>query len=356
MKLLKGKQLSLETIFPVEYSIGNNLIIISDGNEVNSIKSGRPHIISNLYQVKQIDKIFFIDLEIINFPEQVTVNNLPSGLSFIEEDLRIVGSVNSSGEYNISITASNIYGQDEKTLKLLIVPKLINNISSYFPNINSSVVVNGDTSAYKFTPEQSFSISAWCKLDNVNNDFRTIISKYDSTISSLAGWRLFINDHIIFINNDDLGNSVFFISDIILSVNTWYSIIVTCSNSLENGKGYSLYVNGVKQNIFYVRNDTLWGQGTNKNMIIGNTESFDDGFRGYIDEITIWNKELSEQDVTSLFNNYEIFNYSSYSYYLDNLIGWFSPNTSGVSNISTGVNFLYSGGAIFSNLVPEDEL
>jgi hypothetical protein len=87
-------------------------------------------------------------------------------------------------------------------------------------------------------------------------------------------------------------------SNTILSLNTWYHIVVTF-----NGTAVQFYINGVLDNTFYC-NWSLTADASNTNMTIGT--QYNSGlqypFYGYIDDFSLWNIALPQSTVTTLYN------------------------------------------------------
>jgi len=85
------------------------------------------------------------------------------------------------------------------------------------------------------------------------------------------------------------------------SENTWYHVVVTCGGY---GSYLKMYINGVQEGGSVVVNiNDYWKDTTN--ILIGtrNTNDSSYNFNGYIDELVIWNTELSSTEVSALYNS-----------------------------------------------------
>lgn len=99
-----------------------------------------------------------------------------------------------------------------------------------------------------------------------------------------------------------------------LATNTWYMITIT-----TNGSGNIMYVNttsqGARSNAI---NGDWWGNcgmtGAQIGVIFGSqTFTFGLPLTGKMDEVTLWNKELSSTEVGELYNSGSAFNPTSHS-------------------------------------------
>ncbi|HLP78988.1 MAG TPA: LamG domain-containing protein, partial [Candidatus Paceibacterota bacterium] len=79
---------------------------------------------------------------------------------------------------------------------------------------------------------------------------------------------------------------------------TWHHIVISCDGSTR-----SVYVDGVQEN----SGDTDWGaSGTGNQFWIGGNASNNDGaqnMNGLVDEVYVFNRTLSQADITQLYNN-----------------------------------------------------
>lgn len=140
----------------------------------------------------------------------------------------------------------------------------------------------------------AFSIEVWIKSNSTNSNIQTIISKRFST-NSTDGYDLrLVNNFISFHWNN--GHSITSIYPI--NSNRWYHIAVTFS-----GSNYNLYVDGV------IVKGPISGSNPNLNSvncIVGamdqnNTTPFNH-FSGWIDELRIWNTEISVNQIRQMMN------------------------------------------------------
>ena len=140
----------------------------------------------------------------------------------------------------------------------------------------------------------AFSIEAWIKSNATNSNTQTIISKRFNT-SSTDGYDLrLVNNFISF--NWNSGNSI--TSAYPIDSNRWYHVAVTFS-----GSNYNLYIDGILvAGPIAGTNPTL----NSVNFIVGamdqnNITPFN-YFNGWMDELRIWNTELTANQIRQMMN------------------------------------------------------
>jgi hypothetical protein len=161
-------------------------------------------------------------------------------------------------------------------------------------------VTMGDVAALKFAHDDAFSISIWFRADNANG---ILISKMDVAV---AGWLIspLAGGAFEFRLIGGVGN--------VMRVTTgggwlngvWHHMVATWDGTVtRDAANASVYIDGVNQSLT-VTNNTL-------SLTIDTTASFNAGSRndgdfpweGYIDDVAVYNKELSQAEVTTIYND-----------------------------------------------------
>lgn len=90
-----------------------------------------------------------------------------------------------------------------------------------------------------------------------------------------------------------------------VSSSTQYNIVATYDGS-GSWTGIKLYINGTLQSLTALNNGTPYTSmgNTTVQQTIGNAANAAAPFRGTIDECYIFNKELSQSEITTLQTNY----------------------------------------------------
>jgi len=212
----------------------------------------------------------------------------------------IVFSLSSDNVKNVPAPNTLRIPQNNTIIPTLENGCVIQSGSFYFDGVNDYIDCGN---VLNFERTDSFSVSTWVNLDvTTGNGF--IIAKEDSTSAS-RGWGIASSNgqiSLILRNNQATLNRLFIYLTTPLQVSNWYHVTVTYNGS-SSASGVKIYVNGVSESLTTLT-DNL--SGTIQNSVplfigardIGNPSYFN----GKIDEPTIWNKELSQQEVTQLYN------------------------------------------------------
>ena len=183
-----------------------------------------------------------------------------------------------------------------------------------------------------FTNTDAFSISCWFKRTRTGvSEF--LVSKQDSTSNS-RGYTLLIpfddNKVTVVIRNNTASSGRLIVDCTTAITDTnWHHIVMTYDGS-SNVSGINLYLDG--------NNDTGVTSGT-LSATISNTANFQIGaknasneFSGNIDEVALFNSELSASDVTSIYNSGVPNDISSIS----GLVSWWRFEGTGTTAIDSG--------------------
>ncbi len=212
--------------------------------------------------------------------------------------------------------------------RVLDVPPTFNTKSILLDGIDDFVDM-GNT--LDFTNTDAFSISCWFKRTR-NGVSEFLISKQDSTSNS-RGYTLLIpfdDNKVTVVIRNNTASSGRLIVDCATAITdaNWHNIVMTYDGS-SNVSGINLYLDG--------NNDTGVTSGT-LSATISNSASFQIGaknggneFSGNLDEVSVFNSELSQSDVTSIYGGGVPSSLSSYS----SLVSWWRCGDSDTSPILT---------------------
>lgn len=142
-----------------------------------------------------------------------------------------------------------------------------------------------------------FSIEAWVKSNATNGNTQTIVSKHLSP-NATDGYDLRLVNNLISFN----WNNTSIVAAHAIDTNRWYHIAVTF-----DGTNYKLYIDGILDKTTSGTNPTS----NSVDFIIGamsqNTYTPYNYYNGWIDELRIWNTELTENQIRQMMNQ-EIIN------------------------------------------------
>ena len=249
----------------------------------------------------------------------ITNGALPTGLSLTGANIDGTTSLETADTlYTFTVTATDDESQSTpRTFTITVQKQFISTdnftINTYTGNgstqsiegkIGTATDFNGSSSKITIssganTPidltQESFSISMWFNTSTISSD-QALISRWGTTAGTDRAILLNIrsSDGKITLLEASGSTNYSFVSNTVLSANTWYHFVYT-----RSGTESSLYIDG-----------TLDRTDSRANSInSGGTIPFDIGhqyggnkwFNGKIDQVRIFNKELSSSEVTTLY-------------------------------------------------------
>lgn len=149
----------------------------------------------------------------------------------------------------------------------------------------------------------AFSISCWIKSEDVAAPFKYLVHKMIA--AQTAGWRIDINNNgqLAFLGMEG-GNTVIAANTAVgtIIINTWYHVVFTYDGS-GSANGLKFYVNGSRVNNSSTSSGTGSDFSSSNSLGIGGCSAGVGLYKGYIDEVGIWNKELSLGEIVQIYNS-----------------------------------------------------
>jgi hypothetical protein len=170
-----------------------------------------------------------------------------------------------------------------------------NNNGAYFFNGNGNYINLGNVTSLNFT--SSFSMSCWISRQNLlNGNFARII---DKGIQGLSGGYSFDITPSFLLRKS--GFSGFEYSQSAISENQWVHVLYVLDANTLNSK---IYLDGVLETS---TNITTLPTTTSTSFWIGGSSSTNNlppnyWFKGSIDDLAFWNRALTQQEITNLYN------------------------------------------------------
>ena len=198
---------------------------------------------------------------------------------------------------NSSSTANLTYAQTGK----------IGNAISFNGTLSSSKVVIGSSlSQFNFMHNTTalWSFNCWYKKTAIDTNFRTILANHWG--GAQAGVRLAFNGSlgVQFVFQNTSGN--YFLLDTttgFLPNNTNYNMLtVTYDQSLASNN-LKVYSNGSLDHSVSKNGTTPSDSNSSISMGIGDDQGGDGNMYGLLDELSIWNRILTQSEITSLYNS-----------------------------------------------------
>lgn len=290
------------------YVAGNNQSITYPDNGVVKNCQLRTNKLSNLSVLNFFQDNIYGDLDLTKFYNLYYISfNGSSQLSAVTHSYSPtpitsydLSDCNITGQHDISMLDVGGDFQMSNNSNLTGVTHSFNTLSTLFDGVDDYVDMGN---ILDFTNTDAFSISCWFKRTRTGvSEF--LVSKQDSTSNS-RGYTLLIpfDDNkvtVVIRNNTATSGRLIVDCATVITDTNWHNIIMTYDGS-SNVSGINLYLDG--------NNDTGVTSGT-LSATISNTASFQIGaknaaneFSGNIDEVVIWDSELSASDVTSIYNS-----------------------------------------------------
>ncbi len=251
----------------------------------------------------------------------------------------------------------------------------------------------GHTSPLSNRADLPFSISAWVNLREAPLDkFNSIVTKWSQGVGGLGAKEFLFSivksnvsgttrTRLIFALYDDVSNTGTqnrFRGSVDFPLNQWVHVVVTYGANPDGENDVTditVYQDGTElindQDGQYQINDNYEAMPAYNDsfspLVIGNVNKYiKDGvheempFRGKIADVCIFNKKLSESEVTEIYNNGAVKNMANFSD-TDSLVSWWklgddldSPRPDGIKNYIEGANHGTISGA--ATIVPEPSL
>ncbi len=155
----------------------------------------------------------------------------------------------------------------------------------------------GNDSSLSFDRTDSFSLSAWINSSSGFNG--TIVGKFDG--SSVKGYYMGMNSSTNKLRFTLRKSSTYILVETTdeINLNQWSHVLATY-NGNQDASGVVLYVNGTAVSLTVVLNNLTTSISNSDPLRIGSNDSAT-FFDGNIDEVAIFNSELSASDVTAIY-------------------------------------------------------
>jgi hypothetical protein len=266
--------------------------------------------------------------------------------TILSDSLRAIVTV-PIGINNIVLTVNDGEGGISKDTVVVTIKKIVDGLIAYYPftgdaidssgNGNNAIYVNANPASDRFgNPTNAYNFNGFTNTiqlgDILDNIFCKSIAKFSVSAwfnaSALSGPRVIINKSAggsgpyqwsIGINNGDLRGEIFFDTlaqnhiGLSCPVQTarWYNSVLVFDGSIEESNRVKFYVNGKTTDVgIYVQKGTIGTATTNSQQYItigatqdqGYPNSFASLFNGIIDDIRIYNKPLTQEEIRALYN------------------------------------------------------
>jgi hypothetical protein len=201
---------------------------------------------------------------------------------------------NGSGGNNGTMVFFNTFSTDVPTASSFT------NTKSILLDGFDDFVTMGAPSTLRFNRSDSFSFSAWVKREGTNS--KTILSNQRAPSTNYRGYYFAIDNNaklnVVF--RSTLSDRLVFNGNLSLDLG-WNHVVFTYDGTASTNSG-QFYINGSA--------DTTTGSGTltgtaesTDTLYMGCRSNADNFFDGKLDEVSVFNSQLSQSDVTSIYNS-----------------------------------------------------
>ena len=171
----------------------------------------------------------------------------------------------------------------------------------------------GAATNLNFSADDPFTISVWFNKPSLASGQALISKSTNGVVNNGSGWLLWVSGNLVHFRIREDGNNYHQIRDNQPHpLNTWVNYVVTYDGSRTgSGLGLNLYENGIR--LTNVSKSGNFGSGTGQsvaNMTIGarrtvepTQTAIDLGYSGFIDESAVWDSELTQTDITAIYNS-----------------------------------------------------
>ena len=161
-----------------------------------------------------------------------------------------------------------------------------NGISNYIDVGNPSSLGNNPS---------NYTQAGWVYLVDFSDAYVFMSKRHDNTGNDWGTPVSTVNGTFIFFADDAFYTQAPLAETNQLSVNQWHHLTF-----VKNQNTYSIYVNGVLDGS--ITDNHIMG-GTSNNLIFGAQLAWPEFFKGKLDDIGVWNRALTQQEITTLYNS-----------------------------------------------------
>ena len=279
-------------------SVTTATITTSENAVVQSTETGTAYLVNTAVTVSNLASITGAadnQSNSVTISSAATNTNLPA--TGLADGTYKVFAVDAAG--NLSSASSN-------SVTLLI------DYALDFDGTNDSVSANGALATFNNSDNTSslpLSVSAWVYLDNGTKD-QLIFGLYKNS-TFINGPSVWFGDNDSHFNYYDKINTSSIFSSTTYAINNWHHVVLT----IRDNRSGVLYVNGSSALTISAANGEggldMFSIGVDYDSSSGSAGNPAQYFDGKIDEVAVWNDELTSAEVTAIYNSGNMLNVSS---------------------------------------------
>ena len=276
-------------------SVTTATITTSENAVVQSTETGTAYLVNTAVTVSNLASITGAadnQSNSVTISSAATNTNLPA--TGLADGTYKVYAVDAAG--NLSSASSN-------SVTLLI------DYALDFDGTNDNVSANGVATELASSTNLPLSVSAWVYLDNGTKD-QLIFGLYKNS-TFINGPSVWFGDNDTHFGYYDKINTSSIYSSNSYSINNWHHVVLT----IGYNRAGVLYVNGLSALTISAANGEggldMFSIGVDYDSSSGSAGNPAQYFDGKIDEVAVWNDELTSAEVTAIYNSGNMLNVSS---------------------------------------------
>lgn len=152
-----------------------------------------------------------------------------------------------------------------------------------------------------FEKDQAFSINVWAKRTEISRSHALVTKAQFGGNNTGYGLELTASNELSFFLRANINNSIYVTGSSTIGSNSWAMFTVTYDGS-SSAYGVNAYVNGYAESLSIVYDTLTSSIITTSQFCIGARNLTAIPFNGYMDNTLIYNRVLSQEDITALYN------------------------------------------------------
>jgi hypothetical protein len=209
-------------------------------------------------------------------------------------------------------TLYDSHGSNDSTTEIGITYGTTGKIDDSITSTSGDYVSMGDVLDFDYN--EPFTFSAWLKQASDATGFQVWCSKYQRLPNRGYVFGRFNNNFTFNLRQNDSFNRLDMTSSLSgAAADGWYHLVITYDGSADP-TGVKFYKNGVVDTSPTTNYDTLTTTTTNTGAFnISSRQNGNSSWVGDIDELGVWNVELSSSDVSDLYNSGSGLSYDNFT-------------------------------------------
>lgn len=175
-----------------------------------------------------------------------------------------------------------------------------NLFSFEFDGGSDTINIGATPSNLRFNRLDTFSISAWVKVDTSQNN--VIVANQLAPSTNYRGYYFGLNasNQLVVILRSTLSDRLFFVSTNTLTNGNWSHVVMTYDGSATIN-GVNIYIDNTLSSLSTAAGTLTGTMESTDPLYLGSRNDADNWISGSLDEISIFNTELSASDVSTIY-------------------------------------------------------